>query len=139
MNPKSLLQEFKAFVLRGNVIDLAVAVVIGAAFGAVVNALVKDLLTPIVAAVFGKPDFSSMGFTIHHSRFFLGDFINQVITFLSIAAAVFLFVVKPVNMLMARYAKQPDPEAPTKDCPDCLTKIPAAARRCFACTATQPA
>ncbi|MBV8961268.1 MAG: MscL family protein, partial [Actinobacteria bacterium] len=79
------------------------------------------------------------GFTIHKSRFFLGDFINQVITFLSIAAAVFLFVVKPVNVLMARYAKQPDPEAPKKDCPDCLTSIPAAARRCFACTAPQAA
>ena len=135
---KSLLQEFKAFVLRGNVVDLAVAVVIGAAFGAVVSALVKDLITPVIAAVFGKPDFSSMGFTINHSRFPVGDFLNAVVAFVSIAGAVFFLVVKPVNMLMARYAKEPDPEAPTKDCPECLTAIPYAAGRCFACTARQP-
>ena len=136
-NGKGLLQEFKTFILRGNVVDLAVAVVIGAAFGAVIAALVKDLVTPIVAAIFGKPDFSNLAFTINHSRFLYGDFLNAVIAFVSIAAAVFLFVVKPVNMLMARFAKTPDPEAPTKDCPECLTAIPLQARRCFACTASQ--
>jgi large conductance mechanosensitive channel len=136
---KGLLQEFKTFVLRGNVVDLAVAVVIGAAFGAVVSALVRDLVTPIVAAVFGQPDFSSLTFSINHSRFLYGDFLNAVFAFMTIAAAVFLFVVKPVNVLMARFAKEPDPEAPTKQCPECLTAIPLAARRCFACTASQPA
>ena len=99
---KGLISEFKDFILRGNVVDLAVAVVIGAAFGAVVNALVKDILTPIVAAIFGKPDFSALTFTIHKSHFFYGDFINAIIAFLSIAAAVFFFVVKPVNFLLER-------------------------------------
>ncbi len=99
---KGLGAEFREFVLRGNVIDLAVAVVIGAAFGAVVTALVKDLLTPIVAAVAGKPDFSSLTFTVNESRFFYGDFLNAVISFLSIALAVFVFVVKPLNMLVER-------------------------------------
>jgi large conductance mechanosensitive channel len=99
---RGLAAEFKDFVLRGNVIDLAVAVVIGAAFGAVVTALVTDLLTPVVAAVAGKPDFSSLTFTINHSRFLYGDFLNAVFTFLSVAAAVFLFVVKPLNVLVER-------------------------------------
>jgi large conductance mechanosensitive channel len=99
---KGILTEFKEFLLRGNVVDLAVAVVIGAAFGAVVTALVKDLLTPIVAAIFGKPDFSALHFTINNSVFFYGDFINAVITFVSIAAAVFFFVVKPMNYLIER-------------------------------------
>ncbi len=99
---KGLISEFKDFILRGNVVDLAVAVVIGAAFGAVVNALVKDILTPIVAAIFGKPNFSALTFTIHKSHFFYGDFINAIIAFLSIAAAVFFFVVKPVNFLLER-------------------------------------
>ena len=102
MNVKRLGGEFKDFILRGNVVDLAVAVVIGAAFGAVVTALVKDLLTPLIAAVFGKPDFSALTFTIHKSKFFYGDFLNAVISFLSIAAAVFFFVVKPVNFVLER-------------------------------------
>ena len=108
---KSVVGEFKEFLLRGNVVDLAVAVVIGAAFGAVVNALVKDILTPIVAAIFGKPDFSTLTFTIHKSHFFYGDFINAVITFVSIALAVFVFVVKPVNYLIERRKRggEPDP------------------------------
>jgi large conductance mechanosensitive channel len=97
---KSLVTEFKDFILRGNVVDLAVAVVVGAAFGAVVTALVRDILTPIIAAIFGKPDFSQLTFTINGSKFFYGDFLNAVITFLSIAAAVFFFVVKPVNFLL---------------------------------------
>ncbi len=105
---KGILTEFKEFLLRGNVVDLAVAVVIGAAFGAVVTALVKDLLTPIVAAIFGKPDFSALHFTINNSVFFYGDFINAVITFVSIAAAVFFFVVKPMNYLIERRRKGGD-------------------------------
>ncbi|HEY7134973.1 MAG TPA: large conductance mechanosensitive channel protein MscL [Acidimicrobiia bacterium] len=99
---KSLAAEFKDFILRGNVVDLAVAVVVGAAFGAVVTALVRDILTPIIAAIFGKPDFSQLTFTINGSKFFYGDFLNAVITFVSIAAAVFFFVVKPINFLLER-------------------------------------
>jgi large conductance mechanosensitive channel len=99
---KGIVAEFKEFILRGNVIDLAVAVVIGAAFGAVVTAFVKDILTPLIAAIFGKPDFSALTFTIHKSRFLYGDFINAVIVFLSIAVAVFFFVVKPLNYMQER-------------------------------------
>lgn len=136
---KGLFQEFKQFVLRGNVIDLAIAVVIGAAFGDVIKALIADIITPIVAAIFGKPNFGALVFSIHKSRFLYGDFINVVITFVTIAAAVFFFVVRPVNILMARYKKQPEPDAPSKDCPECLSSIPAGARRCAFCTAAQPA
>jgi large conductance mechanosensitive channel len=128
----TLLTDFKKFLLRGNVVDLAVAVVIGAAFGALVTALVRDLLTPIIALIFGKHDFSSLTFTINNSTFAYGDFINYLIAFISIAAAVFFFVVVPVNKLMARRAKD-DPD--TKECPECTSAIPAAARRCPQCTA----
>jgi len=103
---KSLLTEFKEFILRGNVVDLAVAVVVGLAFQAVINALVRDILTPIIAAIFGKPDFGALTFTIHKSHFFYGDFIDAVITFLSIALAVFIFVVNPVNYLISRRRRQ---------------------------------
>jgi large conductance mechanosensitive channel len=99
---KSILTEFKDFALRGNAIELAVAVVVGAAFGAVVTALVKDLLTPLIAAIFGKADFSTLTFTIHKSQFFYGDFINAVVAFLSVAAAIFFFVVKPMNFVLER-------------------------------------
>jgi large conductance mechanosensitive channel len=99
---KGMVAEFKEFILRGNVVDLAVAVVIGAAFGAVVNALVKDILTPLIAAIFGKPDFSALTFTINSSKFLYGDLINALISFLSIAAAVFFFVVKPLNYMQDR-------------------------------------
>jgi large conductance mechanosensitive channel len=129
-----VLKEFKAFLLRGNVVDLAVAVVIGAAFGAVVTALVKDLITPILA-IPGKTDFSSLTFKIRDSRFFYGDFINVLIAFVSIAAAVFFFVVKPVNALMARRKTEPDVESEVRDCPECLSSIPSAAHRCAFCTA----
>jgi large conductance mechanosensitive channel len=129
-----VLKDFKAFLLRGNVVDLAVAVVIGAAFGMVVNALVKDLLTPIIA-IPGKADFASLHFTIHGSKFAYGDFINQVISFVSIAAAVFFFVVKPVNALMARRKTEPDVDSTTRECPECLSNIPSAAHRCMFCTA----
>jgi large conductance mechanosensitive channel len=113
-----MLAEFKAFLMRGNVVDLAVAVVIGAAFGAVVTAFVADIITPIIAAIFGKPDFSGLTFTINGSVFRYGDFLNALITFISIAAAIFFFVVKPMNMLAARRAAGQEPEAepaPTVD------------------------
>jgi large conductance mechanosensitive channel len=128
----TLLTDFKKFLLRGNVVDLAVAVVIGTAFAAVVKALVADLLTPIIALIFGKPNFGALSFTVNSSHFLYGDFVNNVITFLSIAAAVFFFVVAPVNRLMARRAKE-DPD--TKECPECTSAIPLAARRCPLCTA----
>jgi large conductance mechanosensitive channel len=127
----SLLGDFKKFLFRGNVVDLAVAVVVGTAFAAVVKALVADLLTPVIALIFGKPNFGALSFTINSSHFLYGDFINNLITFLSIAAAVFFFVVTPVNRLMARRAQE-DPE--TKECPECTTAIPFRARRCPACT-----
>jgi large conductance mechanosensitive channel len=130
-----MLRDFKAFLLRGNVVDLAVAVVIGAAFGAVVQGLVKDLLTPIIAAIVGKPNFSQLTFTIHGSQFFYGDFINVAIAFVSIAAAVFYFVVVPVNALVARSRREPPAEANTRNCPECLSVIPQQARRCAFCTA----
>jgi large conductance mechanosensitive channel len=128
----TLLADFKKFLLRGNVVDLAVAVVVGTAFAAVVKALVADLLTPIIALIFGKPSFQNLSFTINHSHFLYGDFINNVITFLSIAAAVFFFVVAPINHLMARRAQE-DPD--TKECPECTSAIPVKARRCPQCTA----
>ena len=131
---QNLLKDFKAFVLRGNVMDLAIAVVIGAAFGAVVTALVKDLITPILA-IPGKTDFSALKFTIRKSNFLYGDFLNTVISFVSIAAAVFFFVVRPVNALMARRKTEPDVMSTTRDCPYCLSSIPIAASRCAFCTA----
>jgi large conductance mechanosensitive channel len=131
---KDALKDFKTFVLRGNVVDLAIAVVIGAAFGAVVTAFVKDLITPILA-IPGKTDFSQLHFTIRESDFLYGDFLNAVITFLSIAAAVFFFVVRPLNTLMARRKTEPDVLSTTRDCPYCLSSIPVAARRCAFCTA----
>ncbi len=129
-----LLSEFKQFLLRGNVVDLAVAVVIGAAFGAVVTAMVEDLITPIIAAIFGKPDFSALDFTVNDSTFRYGDFINAVIAFVLIAAAVFFFVVVPVNALMARARREPPADPSTRKCPECLSEIPLDARRCAFCT-----
>jgi large conductance mechanosensitive channel len=133
---KSLLTEFKEFILRGNVIDLAVAVVLGTAFGAVVKAVVADILTPLIAAIFGKPDFSTLSFTINKSHFLYGDVINNLITFLSIAVALFFFVVKPVNFLVERRRKGvEDPESDDRPCPECLSTIPKGAIRCAYCTA----
>ncbi len=129
-----MLKGFRSFILRGNVVDLAVGIVIGAAFGAVVTALVSDFITPIIAAIGGKPDFSSLYFTINGSKFAYGHFLNALISFLIIAAAVYFFVVIPVNRLMARYKPSAEEPVPTKDCPHCLSAIPAAATRCAFCT-----
>lgn len=125
------MKDFRAFLLRGNLVDLAVAVVIGVAFAAVVTALVGDLITPLIAAIGGKHDFSSLTFTIHHSTFKYGDFLNALITFLVIAAVVFFAVIKPVNSLLARRQKD---EPTTKPCPHCLSEIPLAATVCAYCT-----
>jgi large conductance mechanosensitive channel len=129
------MSGFKKFLLRGNVVDLAVAVVIGAAFGAVVQALVKDLITPLIGAFGGVPDFSALFFTVNGSRFLIGDFINAILSFLVIAVVVYYFVVMPVGRLMDRFAPEPPKPAPTRECPYCLSKIPRAARRCAFCTA----
>jgi large conductance mechanosensitive channel len=130
-----MVKEFKAFVMKGNVVDLAVAVVIGAAFTSVVNALVKDLLTPLIA-IPGKTDFSALDFTIRHSHFQYGAFLNEVISFLMIAFAVFFFVVKPMNVMIARRnrGETTDEDPSTRDCPFCLSAIPLAASRCAHCT-----
>ena len=127
-------KDFKAFLLRGNMLDLAVAVVIGAAFGAVISALVKDLLTPLIAALVGKPDFAGLTFTLNNSVFRYGDFFNAVVSFILIAAAVFFFVVVPVNRLLARSRREPPPDPTTQKCPQCLSEIPVGARRCAFCT-----
>jgi large conductance mechanosensitive channel len=130
-----MLKGFKEFLLRGNVVDLAVAVVIGGAFGAIVTALVKDLLTPLIAALVGKPDFSALIFTLNNSKFLYGDFLNAVVSFVLIAAAIYFFIVVPVNALNARMRKPTPPAAPaTKECPECLSAIPIGARRCAHCT-----
>lgn len=134
-----MIKDFKTFLLRGNMVDLAVAFVIGAAFGAVIAALVKDLITPLIAAIFGKQDFSGLTFTINHSVFRYGDFINAVVAFVLVAAAVFFFVVVPVNKLMARSRREPPPDPTTRKCPECLSLIPVGARRCAFCTAPVPA
>ena len=129
-----MLSGFKQFILRGNVVDLAVGVVIGAAFGGVVSALTKDLLTPLIAAVVKAPDFSGMSWTLNGSKFAYGDFLNAVVSFLLVAAAVYFFVVTPINALIARTRKDPAPADPTtKKCPECLSEIPIDARRCSHC------
>ncbi len=130
-----MFKGFREFVLRGNVLDLAVAVVMGGAFGAVVTALVKDLLTPLIAAVVGKPDFSAIAFQINGSKFLVGDFINAIVSFLLIAAAVYFFVVLPVNTLMARIRRgEAPPDPTTKKCPECVSEVAIAAKRCPFCT-----
>jgi large conductance mechanosensitive channel len=130
-----MIKGLKQFLLRGNVLDLAVAVVIGAAFGAVVTALVKDLLTPLIAAVVGKPDFSAIQFEVNGSRFLIGDFINALVSFLLIGTAVYCFVVVPVNAFTARMRRgEAPPDPTTKKCPECLSDVPIAARRCAFCT-----
>ena len=128
----TLLQEFKQFIMKGNLVELAVAFIIGTAFAALVKAFIADLITPIIALIFGKPDFGTLTFTINKSHFFYGDFINVAITFVSIAFVVFFFVVKPYEGLMSRRAQE-DPD--TKECPECTSDIPVKAKRCPECTA----
>ena len=129
-----MLREFRDFILKGNVVDLAVAVVIGAAFGAVVAALVADLITPLIAAIGGQPDFSALTFTINGSQFLYGHFINALLAFLIVAAVIFFLVVRPVNAMTARLRPGKPVDAPTRECPHCLSDIPAAASRCSFCT-----
>lgn len=128
---------FKKFLLRGNVVDLAVAVLIGAAFGALVVALTKDFITPLLAAIGGKPDFSSLHFTVNKSKFLYGDFINALIAFVLLAAVVYFFIVVPINKLMERYKPTAEEPVPTKECAECLSSIPAGARKCAFCASPQ--
>ena len=127
-----MFKGFREFILRGSVVDLAVGVVMGAAFGAVVTGFVKDLLTPLIAAIAGKPDFSAYSFEINGSKFLVGDFLNAFISFVLISLAVYFFVVIPVNHLMARFNL--NAPAAKKTCPECLSEIPVAARKCAFCT-----
>ena len=129
-----MLTEFKQFILRGNVIDLAVAVVIGAAFGAVITSLVTNIITPIIAAIFGQPDFSALSFTLNGSEILYGAFLNAVIGFLIIAAAIFFLVVKPINATMTRMRTEPTPDPLTGKCPYCLSEVQIGATRCPFCT-----
>ena len=133
-----MVQGFKQFILRGNVIDLAVAVVIGAAFGAVVTAFVADFITPLIAAIGGQPDFSRLDFKINGSSFLYGHFINALLSFLIIAAVVYFFVVVPMNHLMTRMKTEPTPDPATRKCPACLSEIQIGARRCAFCTSEVP-
>jgi large conductance mechanosensitive channel len=130
-----MLKGFRDFILRGNVMDLAVAVIIGAAFGAIVTALVSDIINPLIAAIVHKPDFSALVLDVNGGKIKYGDFLNALISFLLIASSVYFLFVLPVNSLMNRF-KKPIPEAPptTKACPECLSDIPVAARRCLHCT-----
>ena len=128
------MKDFKEFLLRGKLVDMAVGIVIGVAFGAVVTALVSDLFTPLIAAIGGQQDFSSLTFSINGSRFLYGSFLNAVISFVVIAAAVFFLVVKPVNSLMKRYKTEAPVDETIRECPHCLSQIPIGARRCAFCT-----
>ena len=126
--------EFKAFLLRGNLVDTAVGIVIGLAFAAVISSLVADLVTPLIAAIFGKPDFASLSFTINSSVFHYGAFINALISFVLVAIVLFFLVIKPVNALVARARREPPADPTTRNCPECLSEIPIAASRCAFCT-----
>jgi large conductance mechanosensitive channel len=130
-----MLDGFKKFILRGNVVDMAVGVVVGAAFGAVVTELTKAFLTPLIALIVGKPDYSNLKFTVNTTTFPVGEFVNACISFVLIAAAVYFFVVLPINWLTARMHKEAAPAAATtKKCPECLSEIPIEAKRCSHCT-----
>ena len=129
-----MLKGFREFILRGNVIDLAVAVVIGAAFGAIVTSLVENIITPIIAAIFGQPDFSSLSFTLNGSEILYGAFLNSVIGFLIIATVIFFAVVKPMNVIMTRMRTEPTPDPLTGKCPFCLSEVQVGATRCPFCT-----
>ena len=130
------MKDFKTFLLRGSLVDMAVGVVIGVALAAVITALVSDLVTPLIAAIGGNPDFSTLSFTINRSHFLYGAFVNALLAFVVIAAVVFFFVIKPVNGLMARRRVEPPVDETTQKCPECLSEIPLGARRCAFCTAT---
>lgn len=132
-----MLQGFKQFILKGNVVDLAVGIVVGVSFGNVVTALVKDLITPFVAAIGGKPDFSSIFFTINNSKFMIGDFLNALISFLINATVMYFFVVLPMNKLVSMTRKQKPVDPATKKCSECLSLIPIEAKRCAFCTSVQ--
>jgi large conductance mechanosensitive channel len=134
MMEEKMLKGFKQFLLRGNVVDMAVGIVVGAAFGAVVSGLVKDLLTPLIAAIVKQPDFSALTFTINGSKFLYGEFINALLSFLIIAAAIYFIVVVPVNALIARSRKEPPADPTTKKCPECRSEIAIDAKRCAFCT-----
>ncbi len=129
-----MLKGFRQFLLRGNVVDLAVGVVVGAAFGALVAAFVKDLLTPLIAAIAGKPDFSAFFFVVNGAKFAYGEFLNALIAFLLVSAAVYFFVVVPVNHLVSRARREPPADPTTKKCPECMMEIPIDAKRCAHCT-----
>lgn len=129
-----MFKGFRDFILKGNVVDLAVAVVIGAAFGSIVTALVKDLITPLIAAFGGQPDFSGIFFTINGSKFLIGDFINALISFLIIAAVIYFAVVTPMNKIMAKLKKGQNVDPTEKICPECLSSVPLKAKRCKFCT-----
>ncbi|HEY8445824.1 MAG TPA: large conductance mechanosensitive channel protein MscL [Thermomicrobiales bacterium] len=134
-----MLREFRQFLLRGNVIDLAVAVVIGAAFGAVVTSLVEDIITPLISAIISAPNFSNLDFTINEAVFTYGNFLNAIINFVLVAAAIFFFVVKPVNAVMSRMRRgEAPPDPTTRECPECLSMVPIAARRCMYCAQPLP-
>ncbi|HET8895275.1 MAG TPA: large conductance mechanosensitive channel protein MscL [Gaiellaceae bacterium] len=130
------MKDFKAFLLRGNLVDMAIGVVIGVALAAVITALVTDLITPLIAAIGGKRDFSSLSFTVNKSHFLYGAFVNALLAFVVIAAVVFFLVIKPVNALVARRRTEPSADPTTQQCPECLSEIPVGARRCAFCTAT---
>ncbi len=130
-----MIKGFRDFILRGNVVDLAVAVVIGAAFGAVVTAFIENIVTPLIAAIIGKPSFGELTFTINHAVFGYGSVLNALITFLSIAAVVYFFVVQPMNVIQSRLKPGKPVDTPTRTCPECVSDIPRTARRCAFCTA----
>jgi large conductance mechanosensitive channel len=130
-----MLKDFREFILRGSLVDLAVAVVIGTAFAAVIAAFVADIITPLIAAIFGKPDFGALSFTINGSRFAYGSFLNALFTFVIVAAVLFFLVIRPVNSLMERRRTTTDIDSTTRPCPECLSQIPVGASRCAFCTA----
>jgi large conductance mechanosensitive channel len=128
------VNDFKAFLHRGNLVDMAVGIVIGIAFGAVITAFVADLVTPLIAAIFGKPSFASLTFTINNSQFNYGAFLNALLSFVLVAIVLFFLVIKPVNALVARSRREPPADPTTRNCPECLSEIPVAATRCAFCT-----
>lgn len=130
-----MLDGFKKFLLRGNVVDLAVAVVIGAAFKDIIDSMVKGLITPLIGVFGAVPDFSALSFTINGSRFLVGEFVNAIVAFIILAAVIYFLVIVPVNRMMARYqSTEPVPQT-TRECPECLSKIPLKATRCAFCSA----